>query len=49
MVLPFLFDESAVFAFQTASLVAAAILIPFFRSAVQYLADYFKSERRYLA
>jgi len=46
MVFPFLFDESAVFAFQTASLAAAAILIPFFRSAAQYLADYFKSERR---
>jgi hypothetical protein len=49
MVFPFLFDESAVFSFQTASLVAAAILIPFFRSAAQYLADYFKSERRCLA
>jgi len=36
MVFPFLFDESAVFSFQTASLVAAAILIPFFRSAAQY-------------
>jgi hypothetical protein len=48
MVFPFLFDESVVFAFQMASLVAAAILIPFFRLA-QYLADYFKSERRCLA
>jgi len=45
----FLFDESAVFSFQTASLAAAAILIPFFRSAAQYLADYFKSKRRCLA